>query len=523
MQKLPPLVEAFTREIPGVREGSDIENIHRMRVASRRLRAALPLFRQCFPEKEYRRWMRELTRITRALGEARDTDVQMAFLQNLRKEKKRKGGRPSGPRPQKSPGATHELPAIRYLLEELQKKRSRLQGRVIASLESLEKSGITGAMQQEFSRRIQDLGSVRTLPPLHGLPAFAAYRISRRIARVLYYEPWLRHPEAVAEHHATRIAAKKLRYTMEIYGALYRNGLRKPLARVKRIQELLGEIHDRDVWIDHVSRIILRERTLLRGSSRSGRPDTATLASLRIFLRQREGERIQLYRRFIRYWDSLARAGLWTDLYATLDTGRRARFLPPRSLLEKNPLEAANALAGRVPDIVQHCRQVTRLALIIFDSLASLHRLGPRERFLLETACLLHDIGWDTGKEGHGTRGALSAFTEESLPFDLPERAIVSTAIACHRGRVDPVSLPYYPLLTPENRARAIVLAAILRVADGLDFLHSGAVRTIRCTQVSDTIFIDVDGIGDLAAEKERARLRGDIFARVFHRRPVVR
>ena len=42
LQKLPSLLDAFTREITGVKEAQDIEYIHRMRVASRRLRAALP-------------------------------------------------------------------------------------------------------------------------------------------------------------------------------------------------------------------------------------------------------------------------------------------------------------------------------------------------------------------------------------------------------------------------------------------------------------------------------------------------
>src|SRR5512145_2616192 len=92
LQKLPGLLEAFTREIHGVKEGQDIEYIHRMRVASRRLRAALPLFRICFPRKQYLRWMQELTKITRALGEARDADVQIASLEKALKKMERNAG-----------------------------------------------------------------------------------------------------------------------------------------------------------------------------------------------------------------------------------------------------------------------------------------------------------------------------------------------------------------------------------------------------------------------------------------------
>jgi hypothetical protein len=92
MQKLPGLLDAFTTEISGVKEAQDIEYIHRMRVASRRLRAALPLFRTCFPDKQYLKWMQEITRITRALGDARDADVQIAFLiKSLKKIQKDPG------------------------------------------------------------------------------------------------------------------------------------------------------------------------------------------------------------------------------------------------------------------------------------------------------------------------------------------------------------------------------------------------------------------------------------------------
>jgi inorganic triphosphatase YgiF len=89
VQRLLPLLDAFSKEIEGVESGQDIEYIHRMRVASRRLRAALPLFFSCIPEKKYRVWMLEIQKITRALGEARDTDVQIAFIIKLIKKRQR--------------------------------------------------------------------------------------------------------------------------------------------------------------------------------------------------------------------------------------------------------------------------------------------------------------------------------------------------------------------------------------------------------------------------------------------------
>src|SRR5438067_12983949 len=63
-------------EIPHVHQTEDSEYVHRMRVASRRMRSFLPLFALCLSRKTCDRWRKQLRRFTRALGEARDTDVQ---------------------------------------------------------------------------------------------------------------------------------------------------------------------------------------------------------------------------------------------------------------------------------------------------------------------------------------------------------------------------------------------------------------------------------------------------------------
>jgi CHAD domain-containing protein len=65
---------------PGVLDTADIERVHDMRVATRRLRAALEIFEPCFPEKSYREALGEVKRLADALGERRDRDVAIAAL-----------------------------------------------------------------------------------------------------------------------------------------------------------------------------------------------------------------------------------------------------------------------------------------------------------------------------------------------------------------------------------------------------------------------------------------------------------
>jgi CHAD domain-containing protein len=58
----------------------DIERVHDMRVATRRLRAALEVFEPCFPKKRFRETLREVKALADALGERRDRDVTIAAL-----------------------------------------------------------------------------------------------------------------------------------------------------------------------------------------------------------------------------------------------------------------------------------------------------------------------------------------------------------------------------------------------------------------------------------------------------------
>jgi len=81
------LVELRTAEVlahaDGVLDTADIERLHDMRVATRRLRAALEVCEPCFPAKPYRRSLRDVKALADALGERRDRDVTLAALDDF--------------------------------------------------------------------------------------------------------------------------------------------------------------------------------------------------------------------------------------------------------------------------------------------------------------------------------------------------------------------------------------------------------------------------------------------------------
>ena len=81
------VVETRAEELLGHAEGvldtSEIEGVHDMRVATRRLRAALEVFAPCFPKAEHKRVLTEVKAIADALGERRDRDVAIASLSSF--------------------------------------------------------------------------------------------------------------------------------------------------------------------------------------------------------------------------------------------------------------------------------------------------------------------------------------------------------------------------------------------------------------------------------------------------------
>jgi CHAD domain-containing protein len=70
----------LTEHAEGVLDTGDIERVHDMRVATRRLRAALEIFEPCFPANAYQEALGEVKRLADALGERRDRDVAIVTL-----------------------------------------------------------------------------------------------------------------------------------------------------------------------------------------------------------------------------------------------------------------------------------------------------------------------------------------------------------------------------------------------------------------------------------------------------------
>src|ERR671921_3046001 len=98
-----------------------------------------------------------------------------------------------------------------------------------------------------------------------------------RIAELYSFEPVVPHPELSAALHDMRIAAKRLRYTLELFRPQFGKAGERQIERVKAIQEILGTLHDHDVRIDligdELSRIMLEQSRKTRTDIAQASPD----------------------------------------------------------------------------------------------------------------------------------------------------------------------------------------------------------------------------------------------------------
>lgn len=297
--------EAIRDAVPGVRRATDPEDIHRMRVASRRLRIRLSLFEDYLPKKKARFWRRRLRRLTRALGQARDTDVQLIFLEEYRAKL----------------ADEREQPGVKRLTARTRRQRRRLQKQVLKALDKVEDSGILTDMRRCFQLAVDaslPAGSEAGVP---GVLAQACKAIEARLHEVLEFEGLIRDPRHSAELHRMRIAAKHLRYCMEAFAQLFSGRLKRPIKTAKAIQEILGDIHDSDVWS------VLLDGFLEQGAGRARKSHGEPLGLERIspgiqgLIKNRKSFRGRRYRAFLAYWDR--HAGDWKDLLDLLHAASR--------------------------------------------------------------------------------------------------------------------------------------------------------------------------------------------------------
>ena len=128
-----------------------------------------------------------------------------------------------------------------------------------------------------------------------------------------------------------------------------------------------------------------------------------------------------------------------------------------------------------------HAQHVARLALTLFDQSASLHFLGVQEREYLEAAALLHEVGLFISHAQHHRHSYYMIRNSELLGYTENEKELIANIARYHRKSHPKIKHDGYRRLSPDDQKTVVILASILRIADGLDRSHNSIISGIRC------------------------------------------
>jgi CHAD domain-containing protein len=235
------------RAMPAVQEG-DVTSVHQARVASRRLRSALPVLGVRADADALDRARRRVRRITRALGPVRELDVALSLLAELQTRK-----------------AVSEK-AIGLVRQAVTAERNARRREMLDEL--------TPSRLDKLRKRLVEMAAPDTPPslPLSGVEEAAKQAAIRAVGLRTAIERagGIYLPDRL---HRVRIAAKKLRYALEIQRELTRSRSTARLNRLKAQQDLLGRMHDLEMLID-------RTRGVQEALAASDRRSTSELDAL---------------------------------------------------------------------------------------------------------------------------------------------------------------------------------------------------------------------------------------------------
>lgn len=212
---------------------SDPEGVHSMRVASRRLRSALRDFTPYIRKRDLTSLLKQTKNIAAALGEVRDQDVAIEALEKLEK------------------GSTAAaVVALKQLIETRKLVRDDARER----LKEILVTNNTTEFATQFSAGIDTATALpeqaaKAQKQLTFLKTSAAV-IVERLKELEQLSDSLYKPFEVESIHEMRIAAKRLRYALELFQQCWGRPLAGYAKKVAGMQQALGDLHDCDVWID---------------------------------------------------------------------------------------------------------------------------------------------------------------------------------------------------------------------------------------------------------------------------------
>jgi len=442
-------MERTLKELEKVRETPDADAVHDLRVAIRRCRSVAAVMQEVDPDAAWPEMKKLGRKLFRQLGELRDTQVLEEWTKKLSSEAD---------------------PVRQMLLEDFGKKESELRDialRVAAKFD--EKAW---AKHERTLRR-----RARLVPP--DSAAAECLALERLEGAKELQGQALRSSKPTA-WHALRIGVKRFRYTVE---SLLPTRYEQWGEDLKRVQDLLGEVHDLDVLSAKVAQVTGPE-SIAAQASWSGRIATE------------RGQRIEAYRQMTSGQDNL-----WHKWRQGLPQGKQ---------LEAAGLARLRVTSRAMDANLRRTSQVSRLTVRLFDALRKVHAARVfEERDLRKIVCgaaRIHGIGenLDAKHPGKAGRKFLSKLAEPA-GWTKEEWELLGLVVRYHRGGQPKAKHKSFGELNEVDRGRVNAMAGTLRLARALR--RSGIETTVglRVDKSVDALIVQVPGLVD--SESVAARL----------------
>jgi CHAD domain-containing protein len=259
----------------GTRNGADSEDLHDMRVATRRMRAAWRVFEDAFKPGRTKRLRRRLEGLSDKLGAVRDLDVLIEGLAAYQ----------VGLNPDQQPG-------LDPLLSLWKRQRSVARKQLIEEFDSNRYAALIDEMDEFLAAGSNAAATVPTPTIPHRVKDRAPSQIWAAYERVRAYELVLAWAD-IETIHQLRIATKWLRYTLEFFGETLGPDGPHLLGRVVALQDYLGLLHDADVAVKLARDVLV---------ARAGELSRVETDAIGAYLHSRERELVRLRRSLGPVW-----------------------------------------------------------------------------------------------------------------------------------------------------------------------------------------------------------------------------
>jgi len=312
-----------------------------------------------------------------------------------------------------------------------------------------------------------------------------AYRLHQRVLRSGSQVAW----------HSLRIGLKRFRYIVENFLPAQHEAW---IGDLKQLQDSLGEVHDLDVLWNTALEI-------------KAFPDPSSRAHWHSKLGEERQQRIRLYREKM-----VGKSSLWPVWRAQLPAGKQ---------IESAAFKRLMLWAAALDPDFSHSRRVTRLALQLYDGLATngnAHLDRKKERDILQLAALLHEVGLSKKQKDHH-KTAHRMIEKLQAPLGVaPEKLRMAAVVSrYHRGALPQPGQKTLAEIPPSERRVAQKLAGILRLANAFDADHHGQIQRLRVSAQNGHFLIAAQGYNprDRMAENIAA---GRHLLEMVCRRPVL-